>query len=155
MVFCSTQHWISVMYHGCYVCDMFVATAEVSTNMLHVLSALRHVFDAILFMLCLALMVASWPTGSPTLEKERDPICCHQGSLHFTGLERLPLPPSNPHTHRHGPISCEQEGGHSAIYSTLDKKYCCVVISFPGIKTEWFSCFLVVRFFTVMILVRF
>lgn len=35
--------------------------------MVYVLSTLLHVFDAIQLMLCLAVMAASWPTGSLAL----------------------------------------------------------------------------------------
>lgn len=113
----------------CYVCDVFVATVEGSTNMFHVLSALLCVFDAILFMLCLEVMVASWPTGSPalSLEKERDPICCHHYILQASRdcLCLHPVSQFHPLTH-YQPVSFEQEGGcyssRSAIHSTLGKK---------------------------------
>lgn len=129
--------------NGGVTSDMFIGTAEGSINMLHVLSALLRVFDANLLVLCLVVMVASWPTGSQalSLEKERDPICCHQGSLHLTGLERLPLPPSNPPTHPSWTNQLWARGwtARNPHYTGYKILLCSRILSWD--KMEWFSCF--------------
>lgn len=122
---------------GCYVCDVFVATGKGSINMFHVLSALLCVFDAILFILCLEVMVVSWPTGSPALslknERERSHLLPSRLTPSYRPRETACV----------STLSLYSTHSHIMNQSALSKRVDvhqytahCVVISYSKIKTN-------------------